>query len=242
MILNSLRLIKVVFSKDKHLSYVIKNIFGFYPGNISIYKLAFRHKSASSELKNGFKINNERLEFLGDAVLSAVVADFLFKKFPFKDEGFLTELRSKIVSRAQLNKLSEKLGLQKLIQSTDSITFNRSIYGDAFEAFIGALYIDKGYRFTSKIILDRIIKYHLNIDEIEATEVNFKSRLIEIAQREKKTIEFVVVEEVGFGYQKYYVVNALLDNEVVGQGKDSGIKKAEQNASEDAINKLFSKS
>jgi ribonuclease-3 len=222
------------------LSYAIKNIFGFYPGNISLYKLAFRHKSASAELKNGFKINNERLEFLGDAILSAVVADFLFKKFPFKDEGFLTELRSKIVSRSQLNKLSEKLGLNKLIQTTDSSSFNRSILGDAFEALIGAIYIDKGYQFTSKIILGRIIKYHLNIDEIESTEVNFKSKLIEFAQKEKKTVEFVVVDEVGYGYQKYYVINALLDKIVLGQGKDTAIKKAEQNASEDALNKLFS--
>lgn len=241
MILNSLRLVKVVFSKDKQLSYAIKNIFGFYPGNISLYKLAFRHKSASNELKNGFKINNERLEFLGDAILSAIVGDFLFKKFPFKDEGFLTEMRSRIVSRNQLNKLSEKLGLHKFIQATDSTSFNRSINGDAFEAFIGALYIDKGYQFTSRIVLDRIIKFHLNIEEIETTEVNFKSKLIEFAQREKKTIEFVVVEEVGSGYQKYYVVNVLLDNAIMGQGKDGAIKKAEQNAAENALSDLFPK-
>ena len=137
--------VKAHFSEDKDLYESIKNIFGFYPGNIFLYKLALTHKSVAEEIKEGVKDSNERLEFLGDAILGSIVADFLFKKYPFKDEGFLTETRSKIVSRFQLNHLSLKLGLDKLIvSSSDKQTNARSILGDAFEAFVGAMYLDKG--------------------------------------------------------------------------------------------------
>ncbi|MBI9036317.1 MAG: ribonuclease III, partial [Bacteroidales bacterium] len=151
------------------------------------------HKSVAHEL-NGVKISNERLEYLGDAILGAIVADYLFKLFPYKDEGFLTEMRSKIVSRAQLNKLSLKLGLDKLIQSNrESMNHYKSMQGDAFEAFVGALYLDKGYDFTRDILVDNIIRLHYNIDDLQKTEVNFKSRLIEWGQKEKKEVLFKVI-------------------------------------------------
>ena len=138
-----------MFSGDKELYTAIRNIFGYYPGNISLYKLAFRHKSVAVELSNGSRVSNERLEYLGDAILGAIVAEHLFKLFPYKDEGFLTEMRSKIVSRVQLNKLSQKLGIDNLIQvNTESGNVYRSMKGDAFEAFVGALYMDKGYDFS----------------------------------------------------------------------------------------------
>jgi len=229
-------------SQDDELILAIKNVFGFKPGNISLFRLAFRHKSAASSGINGFKHSNERLEYLGDAILSAVVADFLFKKYPYKDEGFLTEIRSRIVSRQNLNMLSRKLGLDDMIQtSRENQTVGTSILGDAFEAFVGALYLDKGYRFTNRVIVQKIIQNHLDLDELINKEVNFKSRLIEWAQKEKHNIEFVLAEELENSKKlKIYVVNLLIDGQLVSTGKDFSIKRAEQNAAEQASVKVFS--
>jgi len=227
------QLIRLYFSEDKDLFHAIKNIFGFYPGNIFLYKLAFRHKSAAEEIREGTKISNERLEYLGDAILSAIVADFLFKKFPYHDEGFLTEMRSKIVSRSSLNKLSLKLGIDNLILANkESNSHFKSLKGDTLEAFIGAIYIDKGYVFTRKIIIERIINVHFDIDELMVIELNFKSKLIEWVQKEKKSIDFKVIEEIGTGYNKQYVVEVLIDNTGFGKGQDFSIKGAEQIAAE----------
>ena len=230
-----LRPVRYYFSSEKHLYHAINNIFGFYPGNIFLYKLAFLHKSVGTETSGGSKVNNERLEFLGDAVLDAVIADYLFKTFPTRDEGFLTEMRSKIVSRVSLNKLAQRLGLESLIQLVaNSTNVYRSCQGDAFEALIGAMYLDKGFRFTRKILLDRVIKQFFNIDELVRLEVNFKSRMIEWSQKEKKVITFVVADEIGTGYRKQYVVDILLDGETLAQGRDYSIKGAEQSAAEKA--------
>ena len=188
---------------------------------------------------SGIKVNNERLEFLGDAILDAVTADYLFKTFPTKDEGFLTEMRSKIVSRATLNKLSQKMGIDQLIQlDTASSGAFRSSKGDAFEALIGAMYLDKGYDFTRKIILERIIKHYFNIDELVNQEVNFKSRIIEWSQREKKQVQFNICDEVGSGYRKQYVVELTVDGEAIARGQDYSIKGAEQNAAEKSWQKI----
>ena len=233
--------VRYLFSSDKALYQAIKNIFGFYPRNIFLYKLAFLHKSVGYETVNGTRINNERLEFLGDAILDAIVADFLFKTFPIKDEGFLTETRSKIVSRVQLNKLSQKLGMENLIKlDQHSANHYRSFQGDAFEALIGAIYLDRGYRFTMKVVLNRIIKNYFNIDELINQEMNFKSRMIEWAQKEKKQIQFQIVEEVGAGYKKQYIVELLINDLPVSKGQDYAIKGAEQLASEKAWNRLNS--
>jgi ribonuclease-3 len=227
------------FSRDKKLYQAIKNIFGFYPRNIFLYRLAFLHKSAGEESVRGVKINNERLEFLGDAILDAITADYLFKTFPTKDEGFLTEMRSKIVSRVQLNKLSQKLGLEKLIRlDSSSSNIYRSFQGDAFEALIGAMYLDKGYAFTRSILLERIIKRYFDINELVNLESNFKSRMIEWAQREKKQLVFSVVDETGSGYKKQYIIEILVDNIPISRGQDYSIKGAEQNAAEKAWNNL----
>lgn len=207
--------------------------------NIFLYKLAFVHRSAGTETCVGSKINNERLEFLGDAVLDAVIADYLFKTFPVKDEGFLTEMRSKIVSRASLNKLAQRLGLESLIQlEANSSNVYRSFQGDAFEALIGAMYLDKGFRFTRHILLERVIRQFFNIDELVSLESNFKSRMIEWSQKEKKQVTFVVTDEIGTGYRKQYVVDVLVEGISLAQGRDYSIKGAEQNASEKAWAKL----
>jgi len=228
--------IKALFSSEKGLISYIKNTLGFYPGNIYLYRLAFRHKSVALKISNGVKHSNERLEYLGDAVLGSVVADFLFKKFPYNDEGFLTGMRSKIVSRSSLNKLSYKLGLNKFIQSNgESKTQSKSINGDAFEALIGAIYLDKGYNFTKKIIINRIIKNHFDIEELVKLDVSAKSSLIEWVQKEKFSIEFNIVDEIGEGYKKLYVVEIVIDNKPICKGQDFSIKGAEKLASEKAL-------
>src|SRR5687768_15780284 len=170
---------------EKKLKSSLKNILGFPPQNLFLYEQAFRHNSVAKEIKDGVKDSNERLEFLGDAVLSIVIAEYLFKKFPYKDEGFLTKMRSKIVSREHLNQLSLKLGLNKFLLQTNhpNIKFS-SLHGDAFEALIGAVYLDKGFYCAQTFILNRILKFHVDVEKILLTEIDFKSKLIEWSQRE----------------------------------------------------------
>jgi len=233
--------IKAKFAKDeeKELTNSIKNIFGFYPGNIFLYALALRHKSVAEDLKSGVKNSNERLEFLGDAILSAVVADYLFKIFPYKDEGFLTKMRSKMVSRAQLNKLAVKMGINELIRATkDKGSQPKSLNGDAFEAVIGAIYLDKGYKFTQKVIINRIYKLSIDIDELEKTETNYKSRLIEWSQKEKKKIEFKHSKEQSSNSRNVHHIDLYIEDKLFASTKDSSIKAAEQSAAEKACLKL----
>ncbi len=227
-------------SQENNLSEVIRNIFGYSPKNVAIYELAFRHKSVATLTQNGFKHSNERLEYLGDAVLGSVVADFLFKKFPFKGEGFLTEMRSRIVSRSNLNLLSRKLGLDKLVQASKESGINgTSILGDAFEAFIGAVYLDKGYEFTRELIVQHIIQTHLDIEDLMVREINFKSKIIEWAQKEKKVINYQVVDEKEKSKKgKLYTIELLIEGHVAGFGQDYSIKRAEQHASRQAWEQL----
>ncbi|NTV83012.1 MAG: ribonuclease III [Bacteroidales bacterium] len=235
-----LKFVIIHFKKDKILYAAIKNLLGFYPQNIYLYKVALSHKSAPQVWLKGQQVNNERLEYLGDAVLSSVVADYLYKKFPYQHEGFLTEMRSRIVSRSRFNKLSLKMGLNKLIfQGNGSFSSSKSIYGDTFEALIGAIYLDKGYNFTKKIVIRRIIDVHLDVDEIEKTDTNFKSRILEYAQREKRPLEFKVIQEIGEGHRKQYLVELLIDNSPVSRGQDFSIKAAEQIAAEKACEELL---
>jgi len=230
----------VQFSKDKILYTAIKNLLGFYPRNIYLYKVALSHKSAPQVWLKGQQVNNERLEYLGDAVLSSIVADYLYKKFPYQNEGFLTEMRARIVSRSRFNKLSLKMGLNKLIfQGSGSFTSSKSIFGDTFEALIGAIYLDRGYKFTRRTVIRRIIDVHLDVDEIERTDTNFKSRILEFAQKEKRTLEFKVIQEIGEGHRKQYLVGLFIDGESVSRGQDFSIKAAEQIAAEKACEELL---
>jgi ribonuclease III len=224
---------RALFGKEKELARIIKNILGFYPCNIYLYHLALRHRSAAVEIAEGKKISNERLEYLGDAILGAVIADYLFFKYPFKDEGFLTQMRSKFVSRNHLNKLSLKLGIDKMIKTdADSTNNYRSMGGDALEALIGAIYVDRGFDFTRHIIIDRIIRLHIDLEELQNKELNYKSKLIEYIQKEKLNLEFRVQDEVGKGYSKQYVVEVFVDNVSYGTGMGHSIKVAEQVAAE----------
>lgn len=218
----------------------LKNILGFYPDNISLYKLAFRHSSAAKNIKKGVKDSNERLEFLGDSVIGTVVADYLFKKFPYKDEGFLTKMRSKMVSRAKHNQIAMKLGLNQLIEANNDRFGSKpsSINGDAYEALIGAIYLDKGYKFAQKFILNRIINVHIDMDEVETKEIDFKSKFIEWAQKEKKEFEYETVVDGTTVPDKQFLLNLLVEGEIVGHAQHLSKKRAEQLASEEACKKL----
>ena len=224
------------------MSEFIHNDFGFYPRNISLYQLAFTHKSAADNTVGNFKLSNERLEYLGDAVLSTVVADYLFRLFPTKSEGFLTEMRSKIVSRASLNKLSQKLCFEEVIHySHDNHSSYKSMGGNAFEAFVGALYLDRGYDFTKHILLDRIIKIHIDLEQLEQTDVNFKSKLLEWSQKEKHHLVFKLIEDRNNGHNKLYHVVVVIDDKEYATGADYSIKGAEQLSAEKTWNMLVEK-
>jgi ribonuclease-3 len=235
------RFYKLYISPNRKYVKILKNLLGFVPGNLSLYRLAFRHKSVAQNVKKGVKNSNERLEFLGDAVLGSVVAEVLFKLYPYEDEGFLTELRSKIVSRVNLNQLGRKLGFDKLIEY-DSRMLNSSrqgsLLGDAFEALVGAVYLDKGYDFTKSFLINHIIKSHIDIHQLEQTETNFKSKLIEWCQRHGKDITFELVTNQDGESNKLFTVQASVDGEVMGSGKEFSKKNAEKLAAEKACETL----
>lgn len=221
------------FSKEKDLYRAVKNILGFYPGNIFLYRLAFRHKSAS-RIIGTVKSNNERLEYLGDSVISTAVAHYLFKRYPHQDEGFLTEMRSKMVSRATLNKVAAKMGLHELLNIDTKSGGFKSVDGNALEALMGAVFLDKGYRFTEKIILRRIVAVHIDMEEMEKRDWNYKSKLIDWGQKERCKVHFQVQGTLQQKGKKLYRVAAMVNDQVWGEGMDQSIKAAEQIASENA--------
>ena len=235
------RLYKLYLSPHRKYVKVLKNLLGFVPGNLLLYRLAFRHKSVAQNVKKGVKNSNERLEFLGDAVLGSVVAEVLFKLYPYEDEGFLTELRSKIVSRVNLNQLARKLGFESLIEYDSRVLGSSrqgSLLGDAFEALIGAVYLDKGYNFTRNFLVNHIIKSHIDIHTLEQTETNFKSKLIEWCQRHGKDISFDLIGNGEGENAKLFSVQASVDGEIMGLGKEFSKKNAEKLAAEKACEAL----
>ncbi|MXV14154.1 ribonuclease III [Hufsiella ginkgonis] len=233
-----LKIYKLHLSPQRNYVKTLRNMLGFVPGNIALYKMAFRHRSVAIPIKNGSKNSNERLEFLGDAVLGSVVAEVLFKTYPYRDEGFLTEMRSKIVNRANLNALAKKLGFDKLIEYDNRIVNfpikQGSMTGDAFEALIGAIYLDKGYNFARNFLIKFIIKPHVDIATLEQTETNFKSKLIEWCQRQGKDIVFELVSNADGESSKLFTIRALVDGEQLGTGCDYSKKNAEKLAAEKA--------
>lgn len=227
-----LRPLRRNFGRNKGFYRMIDDMFGFIPHNIELYKLALIHKSASVALPNGEHVNNERLEYLGDAIIEAITSDYLFIEFPHKQEGFMTQLRSKIVSRQSLNDIARRIGLDECVIShpSGSSAPLKNIFGDAFEAMIGAIYLDQGYDFTNRLLINGIYHHYLNLDELTEAETDFKSRLIEWAQKHHHTIEFRA-EHVGTvkGIPRFRAV-VLLDGMESGHGTGTSKKEAEQNA------------
>lgn len=226
---------------DKRLYNAIKRIIGTSPTNLSIYKLAMQHTSVAKENKDGFKESNERLEYLGDAILGSIVADFLFTRFPYKNEGFLTDIRSRIVSRTSLGELSKKIGLDQLIEVDNkrkNAYSHKSLYGDAIEAFIGAVYLDKGFNFCQDFIINRILLTHLDLQTIIETDKNYKSKLIEWAQKENKNVQFAIAKDKVEGNNRQFVAQVLLDEIAISTGNGYTKKNAEQDAARRACEEL----
>jgi ribonuclease-3 len=214
----------------------LRNVLGFTPGKAVLYKTALTHRS----LKEGSDENNERLEYLGDAILSAVIADFLFKKYPYKDEGFLTEMRSKMVNRNQLNEIALKMGLRKIsnFNKFDGSLKMSQIFGNTLEAVVGAIYLDKGYNKTRKWIMERIIQPYLFMDDLENLEINHKNKLYGWANKNGKNLEFETLDEHMEAGRRLFTVAAVVDGEILSQGKAYNKKDASQIAAQVAITNL----
>lgn len=223
--------IRLFFRKEKEPYFRFYKILGFYPHNIEIYKQALLHKSSSVKTQ-GRLVNNERLEFLGDAILDAVVADIVYKKFEGKREGFLTNTRSKIVQRETLNNIAINIGLDKLIKySSKQSSHNSYMSGNAFEALVGAIYLDRGYETCMKFMEKRIIGQYINLEKISRKEVNFKSKLIEWSQKNKFEIEFRLIgQSLDESQNPIFETQILVENISAGTGKGYSKKESQQEA------------
>lgn len=243
MLNNFIDRIKLSFRKDKELYFSLYQILGFYPHEISYYKMALMHKSIMHRNAKGKPMNNERLEFLGDAVLDAVVGDIVYQHFPGKREGFLTNTRSKLVQRDTLNKLAQEMGINQLILSSGhSYSHNSYMGGNAFEALVGAVYLDRGYNACMEFMQKRILSQMINIDKVAYKEVNFKSKLIEWSQKNRVKLDFVQVEQDkdqnGSPVFTYKVVIEGIDG---GTGKGYSKKESQQIASKLTLEQLRKK-
>lgn len=237
-----MRKVRAVPRKGKEPYFSFYKMLGFYPDRIDLYHEALTHRSASIRTPSGKWVNNERLEFLGDAILDAIVADILYKKFINKKEGFLTSTRSRIVQRETLNRIAVEIGIDKIItSSTRNIAHNTNIYGDALEALIGAIYLDQGYRVAKSFVYETLIKEHINIEAVLKSEVDFKSRLIEWGQKHRVEILFEVIES---SYDQHnnpvFKSKVVVGSHDLGTGKGYSKKESHQKAAKKAIKRLRS--
>ncbi|HEX5625671.1 MAG TPA: ribonuclease III [Saprospiraceae bacterium] len=229
------------FSKDKHFAERLRNLMGFTPSNIYIFKLAFYHKSTlhnHAADHNGIYQSNERLEYLGDALLSFVIGEYLFKKYPSANEGFLTKMRSKIVKRKMLNHVAEQMGLDHLMMEFNQTAISQSMLGNALEALLGAIYIEKGFDFSRHFILSRILKQFIDIDQLEFFDDNYKSQLLEWCQKHSKDIDFRVLNKFKVDKRDRFRIGVIIDGVEISAAEDYNKKSAEQIASEQAIRHL----
>lgn len=222
--------------KIKEFKKQLNNVLGFTPGEISLYKTALSHRS----VREGADENNERLEFLGDAVLSSIVAHYLFRKYPYKGEGFLTEMRSKMVNRQQLNDIALKMGLKKITfyNKYDNSLKISQIFGNTLEALIGAVFLDKGYAKTQRWVEKFIILPHLFIDDLEIIEINIKNKLYGWANKNGKALEFETLEEKFENGRRLFTIGATVDGELIAKAKGYNKKDASQIAAQLAVEKL----
>ena len=232
--------IKLPFRKEKELFSSLREILGFYPRRIELYKLALMHKSIARRNAKGKPVNNERLEFLGDAVLDAVVGDIVYRHFEGKREGFLTNTRSKLVQRDTLNKLAQEMGINQLILSSGhSNSHNNYMGGNAFEALVGAIYLDRGYDMCMRFMQKRILSQLINIDKVAYKEVNFKSKLIEWSQKNKVKLDFKLVSQSKeSGGSPTFIYKTVIEGVEGGQGKGYSKKESQQLASKETLQRL----
>ncbi len=217
----------------------LTRIMGFSPKNIALYEEAFTHRSMNEKNGNGEAKNYERMEFLGDTLLSTVIAAHLYKKVPGGDEGYLTKMRSKVVSREHLNELGRDLNLIKLVRtSIPTKQFGENIHGNVFEALIGAIFLDRGYRYCNRFIHKRVIKPYVDIQKLEGKVISYKSLFIEWCQKNKKRFKFNIYEDNGNDALKHFAVRLLLEDETVAKARATSKKKAEERASKRAYYKL----
>ncbi|MFV0604889.1 MAG: ribonuclease III [Niabella sp.] len=230
--------IKNLFGKkaDFILKKELKNILGFCPGNLALYKTALTHRSLCDSVDE----NNERLEYLGDAVLSALIADYLFKRYPYREEGFLTEMRSKMVNRQQLNEVAVRMGLKKIAKYNrlDCSLRISHIFGNTLEALVGAIYLDYGYKKTYNWVLNYVITPHMFMDELENLEINHKNKLYGWVNKNGKNLEFQTIDETLENGRRLFTVAAVIDGEAISKGRAFNKKDASQIAASTAINLL----
>lgn len=229
------RIVHLLWGADREYYRAFRRIFGTTPDNIELYKLALVHRSASVKVE-GRSINNERLEYLGDAVLETIISDYLFIEYPNESEGFLTKTRSKIVSRQSLNGLAVKLGLDRMVIYNATGNFaQKHLFGDCFEALMGALYLDKGYNKVNRIVINDLLPRHIDLADLSQAENDHKSRLIEWCQKSKRTIQFnTEADGEHEGSSPAFISRVLVDDIRVGVGKGSTKKEAEQSAAQNA--------
>jgi ribonuclease-3 len=233
-------------NQNRKIETELKYMIGIKPKNVQLYFLALKHNSyGRNQNSDNAHDNNERLEYLGDAVLGAIVAEFLFKKYPYKDEGFLTEIRSRIVKRESLNELGHKIGLDKLIRLDGSQRRNpgafKSANGNALEALVGAIYLDRGYKITRTFVINKLIDAHIDMRTLVENDTNFKSQLIELTQREGKELQFEIIEEKPMNGYKMFVAQVVINDEILGTGSGASKKKAEQEAAMEALKVLLNR-
>lgn len=223
-------------SSDRKLALQLKPILGFVPVNLSIFRTAFYHKSMSNEKPN--QMTNERLEYLGDAILSTVVAEYLFKKYPNKDEGFLTKMRSKIVKRQTLNEIADNMGIDVILADYSLGKMSSSMLGNALEALIGAIYLEFGYDKTRDYVVKKILKSYLDIEELEQKDDNHKSVLLEWCQKHGKEVHFITLSKEKVNKRDFFKVAVNINGDEISTAEDFNKKSAEQIAANLAINKL----
>lgn len=242
MLRNQIDKIRLLFHKNRESYFCFYKILGFFPRNIRFYEQALLHKSTSIRSEKGRPLNNERLEFLGDAILDAIVGDIVYKHFEGRREGFLTNTRSKIVQRETLNKLAVEIGLDKLVKySTRSSSHNSYMYGNAFEAFIGAIYLDQGYERCKQFMEKKILKNYIDLDKMSRKEVNFKSKLIEWSQKTKMEVSFELIEQfLDQDYNPMFHTEVRIESLSAGTGTGYSKKESQQNAAQMALKKIKS--
>jgi len=232
-----IRFYNLYFSKEKQLAKKLRSLLGFTPVNIELFKLAFSHKSNSPEKSYAIQ-NNERLEFLGDAVLGTIVAEYLFKKYPNGNEGFLTKMRSKIVQRKALNSIGDKMGLDMILSEYNNTRLSRSMLGNAVEALVGAVYLEKGYSKTKKFIVQKILRNYIDVHKLETVDENYKSQLLEWCQKNGQMVSYKVVARYKFEKRDRFKVAVLIDGVKVAIADDFNKKSAEQTASSRAMTSM----